>query len=204
MRQTLQSPKTAILHYTAPPVIGGVEGVIQAHCQVFQQFGFPVAVIAGRGDADDLTPGTEFYEIKELDTQHPQVLAISAVLEEGKIPSSFEPFTEQMERILTPILSQYDNLIVHNVFTKHFNIPAAVCVNKWDIHPATTERIEKKVQRDGAQVVGRIRYDPGVTHAQLKVRTVVETGSPAKQDIDRIWNQMQKMEVKNGITWNVS
>jgi glycosyltransferase involved in cell wall biosynthesis len=109
-------------------VIGGVEGVIQAHCQVFQQFGYPVAVIAGRGDVSDLASGTEFHQVKELDTQHPQVLAISAALEEGQIPNSFEAFTEQLVKILTPILRQYDNLIVHNVFTKHFNIPLSVAL----------------------------------------------------------------------------
>ena len=123
-----EKTRTAILHYTAPPVIGGVEGVIQAHCQVFQQFGYPIAVIAGRGDASDLASGTEFHEIKELDTQHPQVLEISAALEEGQIPDAFEAFTGQLEKILTPILSQYDNLILHNVLTKHFNIPLSAAL----------------------------------------------------------------------------
>ena len=41
---------TAILHYSAPPVVGGVEAVISAHAEVFQRNGYPVTVVAGRGD----------------------------------------------------------------------------------------------------------------------------------------------------------
>ncbi len=116
-------PSTAILHYAAPPVIGGVEGVIQAHCQIFAQFGYPVAVIAGRGEASALADGIDFYKITELDTQNSKVLEISAELEEGRIPAAFDSFSKQIATILAPILKQYDNVIVHNVFTKHFNIP---------------------------------------------------------------------------------
>jgi len=116
-------PRTAMLHYTAPPVIGGVEGVIQAHCRVFCQFNHPVAVIAGQGEASALAEGTDFFCIPEMDTQHPKVLEMNAVLERGEIPDTFEPFTQQLTNTLGPILEHYDNLIVHNVFTKHFNLP---------------------------------------------------------------------------------
>ena len=119
----MSKPSTAILHYAAPPVIGGVEGVIEAHCQTFNQFGFPVAVIAGRGAANALADGTEFFHFPEMDTQHPRVLEISASLEQGQVPENFETFTQELKTKLAPILKTYDNLIVHNVFTKHFNIP---------------------------------------------------------------------------------
>jgi glycosyltransferase involved in cell wall biosynthesis len=123
MSHRTANPSTAILHYAAPPVIGGVEGVIQAHCQTFKQFDYHVAVIAGRGDASALAEGTEFFHIPEMDTQHPQVLQISAALEQGQVPGNFESFTKELVQILAPILRSYDNLIVHNIFTKHFNIP---------------------------------------------------------------------------------
>jgi hypothetical protein len=42
-------PPIAILHYSAPPVVGGVEAVIAAHVKTFQEAGYPVTVIAGRG-----------------------------------------------------------------------------------------------------------------------------------------------------------
>jgi MinD superfamily P-loop ATPase len=75
--------------------------------------------------------------------------------------------------------------------TRHFGIPAAVCVNKWDINPALTERIEDGARRAGATVAGRIRYDGAVTAAQMRGLAVVETDAPAAGDIRRIWEQLE-------------
>jgi len=74
--------------------------------------------------------------------------------------------------------------------TKHFSIPTAVCVNKWDINPAMTERIERKACEAGARVVGRIRYDSAVTTAQLRELAVVETDAPAAEDIQQVWDNL--------------
>ncbi len=72
----------------------------------------------------------------------------------------------------------------------HFGIPVAVCVNKWDLNPEMTERIEEMGRRSGARIAGRVRYDPSVTLAQLQERTVVETNAPCVEDIQRIWNRL--------------
>jgi MinD superfamily P-loop ATPase len=72
--------------------------------------------------------------------------------------------------------------------TRHFNIPAAVCVNKWDLNPEMTARIEDRTRRGEALVAGRIRYDPAVTRAQMQERAVVETGAPAAQDVRQVWS----------------
>lgn len=74
--------------------------------------------------------------------------------------------------------------------TRHFGVPAAVCVNKWDINPAVSERIESRVRSAGGAVAGRIRYDSAVTAAQLAERTVVETPAPSGADIRQIWESM--------------
>jgi len=74
--------------------------------------------------------------------------------------------------------------------TRHFGIPTSVCVNKWDINPEMTCRIEKKAGKSNALVVGRIRYDKSVTEAQLQTRAVVETDSPCASDIMNIWNKL--------------
>jgi MinD superfamily P-loop ATPase len=73
---------------------------------------------------------------------------------------------------------------------RHFDIPAAVCVNKWDLNPEMTERIEDKARRVNARVVGRIRYDRAFTLAQMRVLAVVETDASCVEDIRRIWSQL--------------
>jgi len=74
--------------------------------------------------------------------------------------------------------------------TRHFNIPAAVCVNKWDLNAEMTERIEDKARKAGAHIAGRIRYDRAVTLAQMQARAVVETGAACVEDIQRVWNEL--------------
>jgi len=74
--------------------------------------------------------------------------------------------------------------------TRHFNIPAAVCVNKWDLNAEMTERIEAKARRAGARIAGRIRYDRAVTLAQMQERAVVEIEAPCVEDIQHVWNEL--------------
>lgn len=71
---------------------------------------------------------------------------------------------------------------------RHFRIPAAVTVNRWDLHPAGADRIEAAARALGARVVDRVRYDPAVTRAQVASRTVVEHGGPAAEDIRAVWS----------------
>ncbi|MCU0577817.1 MAG: ATP-binding protein, partial [Desulfobacterota bacterium] len=40
---------------------------------------------------------------------------------------------------------------------KHFEVPVMVCVNKWDLNPSMTERIEEQARKAGARLAGRIR-----------------------------------------------
>jgi MinD superfamily P-loop ATPase len=77
---------------------------------------------------------------------------------------------------------------------RHFKIPAAVCVNKWDLNGGMAERIEKKAAEAGARITGRIRYDASVTSAQMQEKAVVETPSPCAEDIRRIWDQLNLRE----------
>ncbi len=73
---------------------------------------------------------------------------------------------------------------------RHFHVPAFVCVNKWDINPEMTEQIEQKSRDSGASVVGRVRYDPAVTRAQVQELAVVDTDSPCAEDIRNIWRRL--------------
>jgi len=73
---------------------------------------------------------------------------------------------------------------------RHFDMPAAVCVNKWDLNPEMTERIEERARAIGAKIAGRVRYDRAVTAAQLQERAVVETAAPCVADIRQVWKNI--------------
>lgn len=112
----------AILHYSAPPVIGGVEAVLQGHAWQFRKAGYPTAVISCGADPN-LLAGCETINIPEIGTNHPEILRAAASLENGIIPPEFTALTQQLADVLRPVLSRFDRLIVHNVLTKHFNLP---------------------------------------------------------------------------------
>jgi glycosyltransferase involved in cell wall biosynthesis len=116
-------PDTAILHYSAPPIIGGVEAVIKAHVNVFAANGYPVTVVAGRGNQASLPKGTELVLIPEMDSQNQEVLQVSSVLENGQLPPRFEKVVSRLVKALSPVVTSHDTIIIHNIFTKHFNLP---------------------------------------------------------------------------------
>jgi len=115
--------KSAILHYSVSPVVGGVEAVIQAHTQLLLKAGYPVRLIAGAGDRTALPDGAEFMRVPEMDSQHPRVVEVSRQLEAGQIPAEFEQLSTSLEKSLEPALASIDNVIIHNIFSKHFNLP---------------------------------------------------------------------------------
>lgn len=73
---------------------------------------------------------------------------------------------------------------------RHFEIPAAICVNKFDINEEMTKQIEDKARRAGASIAGRIRYDSSVTRAQIQKKAVVELDTPSADDMKQLWHNI--------------
>jgi glycosyltransferase involved in cell wall biosynthesis len=100
-----------------------VEAVILAHARTILQAGYPVTVVAGWGEAEALPSGTGFIRIPEMDSRHAQVTEVSARLEQGEVPAIFDEMVDKLGNVLASTLRRFDNVIVHNIFTKHFNLP---------------------------------------------------------------------------------
>jgi MinD superfamily P-loop ATPase len=76
--------------------------------------------------------------------------------------------------VTEPTLSGEHDLSRVLSLTRHFGIPTAVCVNKWDTNPKMAEQIEGKARRSGATLAARIPYDRAFTDAMIQGKTVVE------------------------------
>lgn len=73
----------------------------------------------------------------------------------------------------------------------HFEIPAMICVNKWDLNQEATTRIEDKAIRLGAQPIGRISYDEVFTEAMVNGKLVIDYArSEAAKNIIEIWEKI--------------
>lgn len=126
----MTQPAVALLHYTVSPVIGGVEAVIHAHASMFLQHGYRVGVIAGRGAVEALPPGVDFILIPEVDSQQSEVLRLSAELEQGYVPVGLDALVTHLVDTIRPIVRRFDHVIIHNVFTKHFNLPLTAALHQ--------------------------------------------------------------------------
>jgi MinD superfamily P-loop ATPase len=102
--------------------------------------------------------------------------------------------TSQALVVTEPTVSGEHDLERVLKLARHFGIPAWVCVNKWDLNPDMTERIEALALRSGASIAGRIRYDRAVTLAQIQEKAVVETDAPSVGDIRQVWESLGLQE----------
>lgn len=93
--------------------------------------------------------------------------------------------------VTEPTLSGMHDLGRVAELIRHFKIPGAVCVNKWDLNPELATEIEKGAEAKGLKNAGRVRYDRAVTDAQIRRQAVVEyqeTGSA--EDIRALWKNI--------------
>jgi MinD superfamily P-loop ATPase len=101
--------------------------------------------------------------------------------------------TSQVLVVTEPTLSGAHDMARVLELTRHFRIPTAVCVNKWDLNAEMTERIEAEARQVGAITAGRVRYGRAVTDAQLQGRAVVEMDSGAvAADIRAVWEELSR------------
>ncbi len=93
--------------------------------------------------------------------------------------------------VTEPTLSGLHDLERVAELTRHFGIPALVCVNKWDLNPEVCERIEAWARAHGLNVAGRVRYDRAVTAAQVDGKPVVEyQRDGCAEDIRVVWSNV--------------
>jgi glycosyltransferase involved in cell wall biosynthesis len=112
--------RIAILHYAAPPIIGGVESTIFHHANILSDLGIKVEIIAGR--VEPFNNNVEFHRIPEVDTLNSRVQGISKELAQGQISPEFTALRDILVDKLLPILSNCDVCIVHNALSLHFNL----------------------------------------------------------------------------------
>ncbi len=123
-------PRIAILHYSAPPVVGGVESIISEHARLLNEAGYPTGLVVGRGGDDGLPSGPAVTVLPEIDSEFAGHTALAAALDRGEVPSEFYPARDRIAELLVKTLNGSDILIVHNVMTMHFNLPLTAALHQ--------------------------------------------------------------------------
>ena len=117
-----------LLHYTAPPVVGGVEQVLGQHARLLADAGHAVRVVAGRGGEPD--PRIEFIRVPRADTRHPEIVRLQAELAEGRVPPDFEAVAGEIRAELADVLGGVEVLFVHNVGSLNRNLALTAAVHE--------------------------------------------------------------------------
>ncbi len=110
MRKTIN--RIGILHYTGPPIVGGVEEVIRYHTRLFLNDGFSLRLIVGEGEPFD--PGIDLCLIPEL----------KADLKRGYD----EKIKARIQEKLLDSIQDLDLLIVHNILSMPLNLSATAAI----------------------------------------------------------------------------
>ncbi len=76
----------------------------------------------------------------------------------------------------------------------HFNVPAFVSVNKYDLHRETSDAIEEFCREAGHPCLGLIPFDPAFTAAMVQGESLMETHgqTPAGKAVRALWENLSR------------
>lgn len=110
----------ALLHYSAPPIVGGVESVIAHQARCLAASGYDVCIIAARGEQTDRQ--VRFVRIPLADSRDARVLRVKEQLDRGEATEEFEALRDELKQELARALAGVDVLIAHNVCSLNKNL----------------------------------------------------------------------------------
>lgn len=131
--------RIAILHYAAPPTIGGVEATMAYHARGLVQLGYRVRILSGSGAPLAENQNIESFVDPLLGSMHPEVLQVKADLDRGHVPAAFADLQTRLSAILEDALQGCDVCLAHNIptFNKNLALTAALA----DIHRRKITRV---------------------------------------------------------------
>jgi len=93
--------------------------------------------------------------------------------------------------VTEPTLSGFHDLERVAQLTSNFGIRTLVCVNKADINPEMTKKIEVDAEAKGLKIVGKVPYDESFTKAQVMRATLIEyTGGDIADKVKSMFREI--------------
>jgi MinD superfamily P-loop ATPase len=96
--------------------------------------------------------------------------------------------------VVEPTLSGIHDLDRVLQVTQHFNIPAVVCLNKYDINLKNTEKIEQYCEEKEVQLVGKIPFSTIVPKSITNAKSIfeIENNDIVGDPIREMWKKIAK------------
>ncbi|MDD5069889.1 MAG: ATP-binding protein [Candidatus Omnitrophica bacterium] len=94
--------------------------------------------------------------------------------------------------VTEPTLSGLQDALRVIEVTRHFNVPSKMVINKYDLNPEMSEKIEEHCAKNGIALIGKVRFDKRVVEAMVEGKTIVEyKDTPVKDEIIKIWQGLE-------------
>lgn len=120
--------RISLLHYSSPPIVGGVESVLAHHACLMANAGHEVTILAGRGENFD--ERIKVRILPRLDSRHPDVMEVKSYLDAGEHTPAFKKLRDEIKKELLEELKNCDVLIAHNVASLHKNLPMTAVLHE--------------------------------------------------------------------------
>jgi len=123
----------ALIHYSAPPIVGGVESVLAAHANLLADAGHAVRVVTGRGAQwrDDVP----VILLPLVDSRAPEVMNVKHHLDHGAVPAKFATLSASILEQVREAVAGCDLLICHNVCSLAKNLPLVAALHALSADP---------------------------------------------------------------------
>ncbi|HUH95907.1 MAG TPA: glycosyltransferase [Anaerolineales bacterium] len=118
----------AILHYSVPPIVGGVESVIAHHARLMSADGYSVRLIAARGES--LSGQIPLTLLPLTGSRHARVMEMKRELDRGEVTAKFESLRDELVGQLQHALGGADTLIAHNVCSLNKNLALTAALHR--------------------------------------------------------------------------
>lgn len=120
--------RIALLHYSSPPIVGGVESVLAQHARMMTEAGHQVTIFTGRGKVFD--ERIQVCLLPHLDSRNRDVLRVKSQLDAGNYTGDFDALRDRIRDELSLALPGYDLLFAHNVASLHKNLPLTAAIHE--------------------------------------------------------------------------
>jgi len=117
----------ALIHYSCPPIVGGVEEIVRQHAFLLTRHYHNVKVVAG--DGGHFADNIEIEINPLLGSRDKRIIKAHQDGVEGKA-KTMENLSREIYDYLKNALKIFDVLIAHNVLTMPFNLPLSAALHR--------------------------------------------------------------------------
>ncbi|RLG15085.1 MAG: P-loop ATPase [Candidatus Nanohalarchaeota archaeon] len=162
------------------------------------KYGF--VVVSGQLEMGESGSGKVVSRVKELALNvsgHADVMLVDAAAGIGCTVIASVAGSDYVIGVCEPTPSGFSDLKRALSVVNHFNIHYGIVINKYDMNPEYTRKIEEFAKKKGIRVLSKIGYDKCFMDALVNLVPVIEFSPPYKEIFDGIVRALEDESVFN-------